>query len=234
MAAYGEMAPVGVTALKEFLGTVDEDRDDAFIDEVIPFCRLSVACLLRDCFCRRLLVTWLPRQMVSTRLSSLRRSSLTTSIGSRWLRQARKASYDWRFACTRPRTVRNHMCCGYAHFFQCGRWQVMQIRWHVCRLRNRPPMQGQKTSKPVEACMLSAIRGHALCRQWNMMAKFMGKQRPLEKVNLAEQLGQLCLDQFYGSETWPELASVRELKSKIRTCSGDGFANSFVFADLRK
>ena len=71
-------------------------------------------------------------------------------------------------------------------------------------------------------------------RQWNMMAKFMGKQRPLEKVNLAEQLGQLWLDQFYGSETWPELASVRELKSKIRTCSGDGFANPFVFADLRK
>ena len=57
MAEFGEMAPVGVTALKDFLGTVDEDRDDAFIDEVIAFCRLSVACLLRDCFCRRLLLT---------------------------------------------------------------------------------------------------------------------------------------------------------------------------------
>ena len=45
MAELGDMAPVGVTALKDFLGTVDEDRDDAFIDEVIAFvgCRL-LAC----------------------------------------------------------------------------------------------------------------------------------------------------------------------------------------------
>ena len=43
------MVPVGVIALEDFLGTVDEDRDDAFIDEVIVFCRLYVACLLRDC-----------------------------------------------------------------------------------------------------------------------------------------------------------------------------------------
>ena len=161
MADFGDMAPVGVTALKDFLGTVDEDRDDAFIDEVIAFCRLSVACLLRDYFCRRLLLTWPPRQMVSTRLNSLRLSSLTTLSGRRWPRQARKVLCAWRFACTRPHTVRNHMCCGYAHFFLCGRCQVMQRRWLVCRLRNRLPMQGQKTSKPVVACMLSAMCEHA-------------------------------------------------------------------------
>ena len=67
-----------------------------------------------------------------------------------------------------------------------------------------------------------------------MMARFMGKKSPLEKVNLEEQLGRLGLDQFFDSEAWPEVPSVRELKSKIKTCSGDGFSNPFVFADLRK
>ena len=44
MADFGDMAPVGVTALMDFLGTVDEDPDDAFIDEVIAFvgCRVLV------------------------------------------------------------------------------------------------------------------------------------------------------------------------------------------------
>ena len=67
-----------------------------------------------------------------------------------------------------------------------------------------------------------------------MMAKFLGKQRPLEKVNLAERLNELWLDQYFDSESWPEMAAVRELKSKIKTLSGEGSANPFVFADLRK
>jgi hypothetical protein len=71
-------------------------------------------------------------------------------------------------------------------------------------------------------------------RHWNMMAKFLGKQKPLEKVNLADKLSELWLDRYFGSESWPELASVRELKSKIRSAAGDGYGNPFVFADLRK
>ena len=44
MSEFGDV-PVGVTALKDFLGTVDEDRDDAFIDDVIAFLSI-VGCLL--------------------------------------------------------------------------------------------------------------------------------------------------------------------------------------------
>ena len=40
-----------------------------------------------------------------------------------------------------------------------------------------------------------------------MMAKFLGKQKPLEKINLAERLNELSLDQFFGSESWPEVTS---------------------------
>ena len=189
MSEFGDLVPVGVTALKDFLGTVDEDRDDAFIDEVIAFvgCRLLACSVIA--FCRKLLLTWLPMQMVSTRLSSLRRSSLTTSSGRRWPRQARKVSCDWRFACTKPRTVRNHMCCGYDHFFQCGRCQVMQRRWLVWRLRNRPPMQGQITSKPVVACMLSAMCGHARWQAVEHDGQVHGKAEAFGKGELGRAVG---------------------------------------------
>ena len=40
-----------------------------------------------------------------------------------------------------------------------------------------------------------------------MMAKFLGKQKPLEKINLAERLNELSLDQFFESESWPEVTS---------------------------
>ena len=52
MAEFGDFVPAGVIALKGFLGTVDEDRDDAFIDDAIAFL-LIVRCLLCDCVCRR-------------------------------------------------------------------------------------------------------------------------------------------------------------------------------------
>ena len=40
-----------------------------------------------------------------------------------------------------------------------------------------------------------------------MMAKFLGKQKPLEKINLAERLNELSLDQFFESESWLEVTS---------------------------
>ena len=44
----------------------------------------------------------------------------------------------------------------------------------------------------------------------------------------------LGLDLLFGAESWPEAAAVRELKMKVKNLTGDGFANLFVYADLRK
>ncbi len=67
-----------------------------------------------------------------------------------------------------------------------------------------------------------------------MMAKFLGKQKPLERVSLADRMAELGLDHYFGSESWPEAAAVRELKTKIKNLTGEGFANPFVFAEMRK
>jgi hypothetical protein len=68
----------------------------------------------------------------------------------------------------------------------------------------------------------------------NAMCKFFGKAKPLVKVNLAERMSELALDRFFDSDSWPEAAAVRELKTKVKNISGDGFENPFVFAELRK
>ena len=58
-----------------------------------------------------------------------------------------------------------------------------------------------------------------------------GKQQTSEKVNLADKLSDLWLGRCLGSESWPELASVRERKSKIRVAAGVVYGNLFAFAD---
>ena len=68
----------------------------------------------------------------------------------------------------------------------------------------------------------------------NAMYKFFGKPKPLLKINMAEQVEQLGLHEFFGSDLWPEAAPVRELLTKIRNLTGEGFQRPFVFADLRK
>ena len=74
----------------------------------------------------------------------------------------------------------------------------------------------------------------ALCRHYNMMCKFFGKQKPLERVNLADRMAELGLDQCFRSESWPDAAAVRELKTKVKNLTGDGFGNPFVYAEMRK
>ena len=66
------------------------------------------------------------------------------------------------------------------------------------------------------------------------MYKIFGKPKPLLKINMAEQVEQLGLHEFFGSELWPEAAPGRELLSKVRNLTGDGFQRPFVFAELRK
>ena len=68
----------------------------------------------------------------------------------------------------------------------------------------------------------------------NAMYKFFGKPKPLLKINMAEQVEQLGLHEFFGSDLWPEAAPVRELLTKIRNLTGEGFQRPFVFAELRK
>ena len=51
---------------------------------------------------------------------------------------------------------------------------------------------------------------------------------------MAERMSELALDRFFDSDSWPEAAAVRELKTKVKNISGDGFENPFVFAELRK
>ena len=47
-----------------------------------------------------------------------------------------------------------------------------------------------------------------------MMCKFFGKQKPLERINLASAMAETGLDNFFGSECWPQPAAVRELATK--------------------
>ena len=60
------------------------------------------------------------------------------------------------------------------------------------------------------------------------------KNDKLEKVNVAARVEELGLHKYYDSDSWPNAAPLRELRTKIRNLTGEGFANPFVFADLKK
>ena len=60
------------------------------------------------------------------------------------------------------------------------------------------------------------------------------KNDKLEKVNVAARVEELGLHNYYDSDSWPNAAPLRELRTKIRNLTGEGFANPFVFADLKK
>ena len=66
------------------------------------------------------------------------------------------------------------------------------------------------------------------------MCKFFGKPKPLLKINIAEQIEALGLHEFFSSELWPEAGPVRELMTKVRNFTGEGFQRPFVFAEMRK
>ena len=66
------------------------------------------------------------------------------------------------------------------------------------------------------------------------LSSFLGKSRKLERVNLAGRLEEIGLDQYFGSDSWPDVAPVREPATKIKSLTGEGFQNPFVFADMRK
>ena len=60
------------------------------------------------------------------------------------------------------------------------------------------------------------------------------KPKPLVKVNLAARMEELGLDYWFESELWPEAAAVRELSTKAKNISGEGFQHPFVYGELRK
>ena len=65
--------------------------------------------------------------------------------------------------------------------------------------------------------------------------KMFGKRlKKLEPVNLAVRMEELGLDNLFPSEAWPEAAPCRELRTKVKSNTGEGFANPYVYADLRK
>jgi hypothetical protein len=66
------------------------------------------------------------------------------------------------------------------------------------------------------------------------MCAFFGKPKRLERVNVAVRMEELGLDQFFDSDSWPDAAPLRELCTKIKNLTGEGFSNPNVFADLRK
>ena len=45
---------------------------------------------------------------------------------------------------------------------------------------------------------------------------------------------ELGLDYWFESELWPEAAAVRELSTKAKNISGEGFQHPFVYGELRK
>ena len=67
-----------------------------------------------------------------------------------------------------------------------------------------------------------------------MKAFYMGKTKRLEQVNLALRVAEIGLEPLVGSESWPELAACRELRTKAKQVTGEGFSNPYVYADLRK
>ena len=67
-----------------------------------------------------------------------------------------------------------------------------------------------------------------------MCSKLFGKSKRLERINLAVKIEEAGLDIFFGSESWPDAAPMREIYTKIRNMSGERFTNPFIFADLRK
>ena len=72
------------------------------------------------------------------------------------------------------------------------------------------------------------------CRQYNDMCAFFGKPKKLERVNVAARMEELGLDLLFDSESWPDAAPLRELSTKIKNLTGEGFSNPHVFAELRK
>ena len=66
------------------------------------------------------------------------------------------------------------------------------------------------------------------------MYKFFGKPKPLLKISMAGQVETLGLHEFFSAELWPEAAPVRELLTKVRNLTGEGFQRPFVYAEMRK
>ena len=62
----------------------------------------------------------------------------------------------------------------------------------------------------------------------------LGKPKPLARINIAEKLEEYELAKHFPSTSWPEPGAVRELITKVKNLSGDGFQNPFIYADLRK
>ena len=71
-------------------------------------------------------------------------------------------------------------------------------------------------------------------RQINDICKLFGKPKRLERVNLAACMEELGLNAFFDSESWPDAAPLRELCTQVKNLTGEGFSNSFVFAELKK
>lgn len=66
------------------------------------------------------------------------------------------------------------------------------------------------------------------------MPRYFQKPKGLERVNVAIRLEELGLDGFFESESWPDATPLRELSTKIKNLTGEGFAYPFVFAELKK
>ena len=66
-----------------------------------------------------------------------------------------------------------------------------------------------------------------------VVPKGLGKPKGLERVNLAARLEELGLDQLFDSDSWPDAMPLRELCTKVKNLAGEGFANPFVFAELK-
>ena len=60
------------------------------------------------------------------------------------------------------------------------------------------------------------------------------KPRKLERVNVAARMQELGLDQMFNPESWPAAPPLRELCTKVKNLTGEGFSNPFVFAELHK
>ena len=67
-----------------------------------------------------------------------------------------------------------------------------------------------------------------------MKTFFMAKTKRLEPVNLASRVYEIGLESLMGSESWPEVAPCRELRTKAKHATGEGFTNPYIYADLRK
>ena len=73
---------------------------------------------------------------------------------------------------------------------------------------------------------------------WSGNVAFPGGRKDGDETDkqtaVRETMEELGLDQMFNPESWPAAPPLRELCTKVKNLTGEGFSNPFVFAELHK